>query len=187
MDTPTGTRRPRTSGGWPSSKGLGSAWGETDVCANRYHEHAYGSNHRRWPSQRAAPISISTIAPEPLRGSTEGRVWGTADGAGRDFADPHSKKTGRRQIKEQHECEQRHPPQPTPGRSPRNAGMAAQPQIGFLESARMRARPVGPAQSSAFHNLLVEGRRRRPIDGLSISQTDSYVAKRGRVTRGFCA
>jgi len=30
--------------------------------------------------------------------------------------------------------------------------------------------------------LLVVGRRRRPIDGLSISQTDSYVAKRGGVT-----
>jgi hypothetical protein len=29
----------------------------------------------------------------------------------------------------------------------------------------------------------VVGRRRRPIHGLSISQTDSYVAKRGRVTR----
>jgi hypothetical protein len=28
---------------------LGSAWGETDVCANRYHEDAYASNLGRWP------------------------------------------------------------------------------------------------------------------------------------------
>jgi hypothetical protein len=60
--------------------------------------------------------------------------------------------------------------------------MAAKPQVGFLECARMRARPAGPAQSSVFTIRLVVGRRRRPIDGLSISQTDSYVAWRGRVT-----
>jgi hypothetical protein len=33
-------------GGWPSSTGLVSAWGETDVCANRYHEHPYISNRK---------------------------------------------------------------------------------------------------------------------------------------------
>jgi len=38
---------------------------------------------------------------------------------------------------------------------------------------RANARPArGAGQSSVFHNLLVVGRRRRPIDGLSISQTD---------------
>ena len=37
---------------------------------------------------------------------------------------------------------------------------------GVKAAARMRARPAGPAQSSAFHYSLVVGRRRRPIDGL---------------------
>jgi transposase-like protein len=35
--------------------------------------------------------------------------------------------------------------------------MAAKPQTGFLECARMRARPVGPAQSSALHNFARSG------------------------------
>jgi hypothetical protein len=36
-------------------------------------------------------------------------------------------------------------------------GMAAQPQVGFLECARMRARPVGPAQSSTLHDFARSG------------------------------
>jgi len=51
----------------------------------------------------------------------------------------------------------------------------------------VRARPAGPAQSSALHYSLVVDRRRRPIDGLWIGQMDSYVAKRGGVTLRFSA
>jgi hypothetical protein len=54
--------------------------------------------------------------------------------------------------------------------------MAAKPQTGFLRCARMRARPAGPAQSSALHDFAGVGRRRKPIDGLSIDRTDSNVA-----------
>jgi hypothetical protein len=43
----------------------------------------------------------------------------------------------------------------------------------------MRAQPAGPANRPSSTFSLVVGRRRRPIDGLSIGQTDSYVAKRG--------
>jgi hypothetical protein len=35
--------------------------------------------------------------------------------------------------------------------------MAAKPQVGFLRCARMRARPAGPAQSSALHNFARSG------------------------------
>ena len=35
--------------------------------------------------------------------------------------------------------------------------MAAKPQVGFLGCARMRARPVGPAESSALHNFARSG------------------------------
>jgi hypothetical protein len=35
--------------------------------------------------------------------------------------------------------------------------MAAKPQVGFLGCARMRARPVGPAQSSALHDFAQSG------------------------------
>jgi hypothetical protein len=35
--------------------------------------------------------------------------------------------------------------------------MAAKPQVGFLRCARMRTRPVGPAQSSVFHNFARSG------------------------------
>jgi hypothetical protein len=52
-------------------------------------------------------------------------------------------------------------------------GMAAQPQPGFLDRARMRARPKGPAQSSVFHNYARSGPTKEAIDGLSINQTDS--------------
>jgi hypothetical protein len=55
-------------------------------------------------------------------------------------------------------------------------GMAAKPQVGFLECAQMLARPAGPAKSSVFHNFARRGRRRRPIDGLRLNQTDSRLA-----------
>jgi hypothetical protein len=58
--------------------------------------------------------------------------------------------------------------------------MAAQPQVGFLGCARKRARPAGPADRPSSTISLVVGRQRRPIDGRSSGQTDSYVAKRGR-------
>jgi hypothetical protein len=35
--------------------------------------------------------------------------------------------------------------------------MAAKPQVGFLRCARMRTRPVGPAQSSVFHDFARSG------------------------------
>ena len=39
----------------------------------------------------------------------------------------------------------------------RDAEMAAKPHSGFLRCARMRARPAGPAQSSALHDFARSG------------------------------
>jgi hypothetical protein len=50
----------------------------------------------------------------------------------------------------------------------------------FSEIARECAPgPQGRPNRPSSTILLVVGRRRRPIDGLSIGQTDSYVAERG--------
>jgi hypothetical protein len=54
----------------------------------------------------------------------------------------------------------------------RNAGMATQPSWIMECAPGPQGRPDRPSSSY----WLVVGRRKRPIDGLSISQTDSYVA-----------
>jgi hypothetical protein len=56
--------------------------------------------------------------------------------------------------------------------------MAAKPQIGFWDARECAPGPQGRPNRPPSTIPLVVGRRRRPIDGRSISQTDSYVAGR---------
>jgi hypothetical protein len=53
----------------------------------------------------------------------------------------------------------------------------------FLSARECAPGPQGRPNRPSSTILLVVGRRRRPIDGLSISQTDSDVAKRGGTIR----
>jgi hypothetical protein len=54
--------------------------------------------------------------------------------------------------------------------------MAAKPQFGFLDARECAPGPQGRLNRPSSTISPMVGRRRRPIDGLSISQTDSYVA-----------
>src|SRR5215211_4594245 len=49
----------------------------------------------------------------------------------------------------------------------------------FCEYARMRARPAGPAQSSALHDFARSGPTKEAHPRASIGQTDFLVAKWG--------
>jgi hypothetical protein len=48
-----------------------------------------------------------------------------------------------------------------------------------------RARPAGPAQSSALHNFARSGPTKEAHRRALNDRADSYVAKRGRGTGGF--
>jgi len=56
--------------------------------------------------------------------------------------------------------------------------MVAKPQVVFWDARECAPGPQGRLNRPSSTISLVVGRRRRPIDGLSISQTDSYVAER---------
>jgi hypothetical protein len=57
--------------------------------------------------------------------------------------------------------------------------MAAKPQVGFSDARDCAPGPQGGLNRPSFTISLLVGGRRRPIDGLSMDQTESYIAKRG--------
>ena len=101
---------------------------------------------------RAAPISISTIAPEPLRGSTEGRVWGTAKWGGAISPIPIAKRLAAARSRSSTNANSgiRHNQRQEDLREMREWRRSR--RLVFW-NARMRARPAGPAESAVFHNF----------------------------------